>query len=518
MTTPPRDGPRPDETTRRTVTPPLAPPRAAFARGPSSGSRWRAFVTLLLLLWALGATAFALWLWRERPSPTVVEAPVAEPPPTEPLPDRRVLAAARFEDLPGWHDDRHAEVLPALRRTCARFTFLGSSATVRPSELGGKVADWLDFCQRATALERELAAGGVPVEEHHTRVRELLEAELQPFQVRNRDREVGLFTGYYEPLLRGSRRRGGDYQVPLYRRPADLVAVDLGEFREALRGQRIAGRLAGDRLVPYPDRTAIDDGALAGRRLELLWVDDAVDAFFLQIQGSGQVELEDGSRVRVGYDGQNGHPYFAIGRDLVERGALVLEEVSMQSIAAWLRANPRDAPAVTARNASYVFFRELQGEGPIGSQSVALTPERSLAVDTSFLPLGAPVWLDTTHPLAEVAPPDAAAVSPAGAGQGQDSSPHEISAQQTSAQQISAQEQAQNLPLFRRLLIAQDTGGAIRGPVRGDVFWGAGERAEAIAGRMRSEGRLWVLLPRALATRLAPDLFEVERPQPPPTR
>jgi membrane-bound lytic murein transglycosylase A len=495
VTTPPSDGPRPDETTRRTVTPPLAPPRAAFARGPSPGSRWRAFVTLLLLLWALGATAIALWLWRERPSPAVVEAPVAEPPPTEPLPDRRVLAPARFDDLPGWRDDSHAEVLPALRRTCARFTFLGSAATVRPAELGGKVADWLDFCQRATALERELAAGGVPVEEHHARVRALFEAELQPFQVRNRDREVGLFTGYYEPLLRGSRRRGGDYQVPLYRRPADLVAVDLGEFREALRGQRIAGRLAGDRLVPYPDRTAIDGGALAGRRLELLWVDDAVDAFFLQIQGSGQVELEDGSRVRVGYDGQNGHPYFAIGRDLVERGALVMEEVSMQSIAAWLRANPQDAPAVTARNASYVFFRELQGEGPIGSQSVALTPERSLAVDTSFLPLGAPVWLDTTHPPAEIA----LSTSPSG-------------------EVLDVPAQNLPLPLFRRLLIAQDTGGAIRGPVRGDVFWGAGERAEAIAGRMRSEGRLWVLLPRALASRLAPDLFEVELPQSTPSR
>lgn len=484
-------GPGSSETTRRTVT----PPRAAHAAGPPPGrSSWRTLVTLALLLWALGATVLALWLWRERSrllaaaAPVVgVEAPLAEPPP-----DRRVLARASFGDLPGWTEDRHAEVLPALRRTCARFAFLGAAATLKPTELGGTVADWLGFCERATALERELGAGeGMAPGRRDQRVRALLEAELVPLQVRNHDRDIGLFTGYYEPLLRGSRRRDGVYRVPLYRKPNDLVAVDLGEFREALRGQRIAGRLAGDKLVPYADRTAIEEGALAGRGLELLWVDDPVDAFFLQIQGSGQVELESGARVRVGYDGQNGHPYFAIGRDLVERGAMTIEQVSMQSIAAWLRANPADAPAVTARNASFVFFRELSGDGPIGSQGVALTPERSLAIDTAFLPLGAPVWLDATHPPAEAAPAAPAAASGAAAGSAVPPSPAPAT---------------QNLPL-RRLLVAQDTGGAIRGPVRGDVFWGAGERAEAIAGRMRSEGRLWVLVPRALAERLDPALF-----------
>jgi membrane-bound lytic murein transglycosylase A len=281
--------------------------------------------------------------------------------------------------------------------------------------------------------------------------------------------------------------------VPLYRRPRDLVAVDLGEFREALRGQRIAGRLAGDRLVPYADRAAIEDGALAGRRLELLWVDDPIDAFFLQVQGSGRVELPNGTSVRVGYDGQNGHPYFAIGRELVERGEMPLEQVSMQSIAAWLRAHPDEAPAVTARNASYVFFRELEGDGPVGSQGVALTPERTLAVDVEFLPLGAPVWVDTVYPPEE-----------------------ESAAPQTAAAEVAgAVAVAQDLPLpppppLQRLFVAQDTGGAIRGPVRGDVFWGAGDRAASIAGRMRSEGRLWLLLPRALADRLDPALFREE--------
>jgi membrane-bound lytic murein transglycosylase A len=446
---------------------------------------------------------FAVWAWWDRQSLVAATGGevAVEPTPPEPPPDRRVLDAVAFDELPGWLEDRQEEALPALRRTCARFAFLGPTTAVVPAELGGTVADWLGFCERMVNLAHELDAatrGGTARADASARVRALLEAEMVPFRVRNRDREIGLFTGYYEPLLRGSRRRGGAYQVPLYRRPGDLVAVDLGDFREALRGQRIAGRLAGARLVPYADRAAIEDGAIAGRGLELFWVDDAVDAFFLQIQGSGQIELPDGSRVRVGYDGQNGHPYFAVGRELVERGEMTIEQVSMQSIAAWLRAHPEEAPAVTARNASFVFFRELQGDGPIGSQGVALTPERSLAVDTAFLPLGAPVWLDATHPSEEAAPPSVATVAAA--------EPAAATAS-GAADPAPAVERAEEVA-FRRLLVAQDTGGAIRGPVRGDVFWGAGERAATIAGRMRSEGRLWLLLPRALAERLDPSLFE----------
>ncbi len=221
---------------------------------------------------------------------------------------------------------------------------------------------------------------------------------LRPVAVSNRGDREGLFTGYYEPTLRGSRVEGGDFTVPLYVRPPELVSVDLGRFRADLKGKRIAGKVADGALVPYLDRTAIDEGALAGRELELVWVDDPVDAFFLEIQGSGRIQLEDGSEMRVGYAGQNGFVYTAIGRELIRRGALTREQMSMETIREWLAANPDEAREVMRTNASYVFFRELTGDGPVGSLGVALTPERSLAVDPLFVPLGVPVWIDTTIP------------------------------------------------------------------------------------------------------------------------
>ena len=202
------------------------------------------------------------------------------------------------------------------------------------------------------------------------------------------------------------------------------------------------------------------------RDLELVWVDDAVAAFFLHIQGSGRVELADGDTMRVGYDGQNGHAYTAIGRELVARSELALEEVSLQSIRAWLQDHPESAEEIMNTNRSFVFFRELRGEGPVGSQGVALTPRRSLAVDRRFLPLGVPMWIDATAPSAALGEPDR--------------------------------------PL-RRLMVSQDTGGAIRGPVRGDVFWGHGPEAEQIAGRMKHQGRVWVLLPAGVEP--APELL-----------
>ena len=258
----------------------------------------------------------------------------------------------------------------------------------------------------------------------------------------------GTFTGYYEAELKGSWARHGPYRTPIYARPDDLVTVDYGK-----EGGHTIGRIANGRLVPYPSRAEIDTGALAGWGLEILWVDDAVDAFFLHIQGSGRVVMEDGAVVRLGFAAKNGHPYTAIGRELVAEGAIAAADVSMQTIRAWLADNPSRAPAVMARNASYIFFRRLAGEGPIGAQGVPLTPGRSLAVDPKFVPLGAPVWIDTVDPIAPEMP-------------------------------------------LRRLVVAQDTGSAIVGPVRGDLFWGFGERAAMRAGRMKGRGRLFVLLPR----------------------
>ncbi|MCW5730247.1 MAG: murein transglycosylase A [Alphaproteobacteria bacterium] len=370
--------------------------------------------------------------------------------PPAPPPDRLVLKPARFADLQGWREDRIAEALPALARSCQAI----ARQAGRDLGLLGRAEEWAGPCARMQAI----APGD------DAALRALLEAEFVPVAAANNDQTEGLFTGYYEASLRGSRRKAPGFEVPLLGRPSDLVMVDLGLFRDQLRGQRIAGRVNEGQLRPYETRAEIETGALASKAPVIAWVSDPVDAFFLHIQGSGRVELAEGGVLRVGYAAQNGHPYFAIGRRLIERGALTPETVSMQTIRAWLADNPGEAAALMRENPSFVFFRELSGEGPIGAQNVALTAGRSLAVDRAHFPLGFPLWLDTAHPAADPAAPDR--------------------------------------PL-RRLMVAQDTGGAIRGPVRGDVFWGHGPEAAAIAGRMKHKGRYWLLLPRPVAARIA---------------
>jgi membrane-bound lytic murein transglycosylase A len=385
--------------------------------------------------------------WAALPLAALLLVACAERRPPEPAVELRPVS---FAELPGWGEDDPSEAIEAFRRSCAVLARRDPGAAMGREAWAGTIGDWAPVCAAAGTVAPGAEAA-----------RAFLEQHLAPAALTDRGEAEGLFTGYYEPLLLGSRSPDARFNVPLHRRPADLVAVDLGEFDDALKGKRIAGRVADGRLRPYPDRAEIDRGGLAGKGLELLWVDDAIDKFFLQIQGSGLVELPDGQRLRIGYADQNGRAYRAIGRDLVEMGELTLDEVSLQTIRAWLRAHPERAPALMANNPSYVFFRELGDAattaGPLGAQNVALTPERSIAVDPRFVPLGAPLWLDTSAPV------------PGG-----------------------------DQPL-RRLVIAQDTGGAIKGPVRGDVFWGTGERAEHIAGHMRSRGRWFVLLPRALA-------------------
>ena len=419
--------------------------------------RFAALFAFLILVIAL--LAVAVWLLlEERSAHPVPTGPVPATP--EPLEPELVLEAAGFGDLPGWEEERPAAALPALRASCRVFRARAPGSAVGADRAATTAGDWRRFCSRLASLGRAPAVGAV---------RALIEEELTPWAVTDRGRErYALLTGYYEPELRGSRRRHGDYRIPLHRVPGDLVTADLGEFREDLEGRTIAGRVVGRELVPYPERAEIAAGALAGRDLELVWVDDPVDAFFLQVQGSGRVVLEGGTVLRVGYAGQNGWPYFAIGRELVERGALTLEEVSLQSIRRWLEENPEEADEVMATNPSYVFFRELRGPGPLGSLGVPLTAGRSLAVDARFLPLGAPLWLAGEAPrLPEPFP--------------EGGTPEE-------------QRPVGSEPL-RRLVVAQDTGGAIRGPLRGDLFWGPGERAEVLAGHMKHPGRLWLLLP-----------------------
>jgi membrane-bound lytic murein transglycosylase A len=368
---------------------------------------------------------------------------------TAPPPPRLVLTPASFSALPDWQSDRQGEALVALRRSCTRILGLPGTRELGPGAMAGTAGAWRAPCEEALRID--------PAD--HAGARAFLERDFAPFAATDNDQAEGLFTGYYEPELRGARTAGGRYTVPLYGRPADLVTVDLGLFRTEWKGQRITGQLASGALRPYPTRAEIEAGAMKAAP-EIVWVDDPVDAFFLQVQGSGRVLFDDGAMMRVGYAAQNGHPYVAIGRELIARGALTRETVSMQSIRAWLMANPGEAATVMNLNPSYVFFRTLDGEGPLGSEGVPLTPGRSLAVDRAFLAMGLPVWLDAEDPL--------------------DPSVR-----------------------VRRLMVAQDTGGAIKGPVRGDVFWGHGADAAERAGRMRSRGRYWVLLPRGVEPRLA---------------
>jgi membrane-bound lytic murein transglycosylase A len=332
--------------------------------------------------------------------------------------------------MPEWGRESVRASLEAFSRSCAALD---------------KQPSWQGVCAGAQTL------GGATESE----IVSFFELNFDPYHVVNGDgSDTGLVTGYYEPLLRGSRTRTARYRFPLYSVPPDLLTIDLGSLYPELKNRRVRGRLEGNRVVPYYPRSDIDRAEPPLRGSELVWVDDAIDAFFLEIQGSGQVEFENGERMRVGYADQNGHPFKGLGRVLIERGEITRERASMQGIKEWVRRNPDRAQEMLNANASYVFFRELPRElpGPLGAQGVPLTPERSIAVDARVVPLGAPVYLATTWP--NTATP------------------------------------------LNRLMVAQDTGGAITGAVRADFFWGFGDAAGSQAGRMRQQGRMWVLWPK----------------------
>ncbi len=354
------------------------------------------------------------------------------------------LQQVAFRALPGWRDDAVSQARPALLSSCKILGAKSATAPVGPGGLAGTAGEWRAPCN---ALATAGSSDGA--------VRRAIEAWFVPFAVTDADGPEGLFTGYYEPELQGSRKRTGGYTVPLYRPPPDLATVEA-------EGETRVGRMVDGHLLAYHTRQAIDGGALAGRGLELLWLADPIDAFFLQAQGSGRVRLAEGGSLRIGYAASNGLPPTMIGRILVERGELTKEAATMQTVRQWLRDHPAEATVLMQMNARYIFFREIPGDGPLGALGVALTPGRSLAVDPKLLPLGAPLWLDTTYP----------AETPE-AGQ----------------------------PL-RRLVVAQDSGGAIKGAVRGDLYWGSGDEALRYAGPMKQRGRYYLLLPKAVAARL----------------
>ena len=383
------------------------------------------FLATVFLFLVIPIAAALVW-WLTRP-------PVAGP---------LKLTSVSFADLPDWSRSDPRPALAAFRRSCDA---LMAKPPVTPlGAYGGTVADWLAPCKDAQAVNGKDAQ----------RVRRFFETDFSPRQIGAGAVKDGLFTGYYEPELHGSRTKHGRYQTPVYGLPTDLVSIDLSQFPSALSTQRIAGRLDGAKLVPYATRAEIDANGLAPASV-LFYGDDPVAVFFLHIQGSGRVTLDDGKVERVAYAGQNGWPYTAIGKTLIAQGAMARENMSMQAIRDWLRAHPRKARAIMESDTSFVFFRELPVGDPAlgapGAEGPPLTPGASIAVDMKIHPLGAPFYVVTRTP-------DAAG----------------------------------NL---HRLFVAQDTGGAIRGPVRADIFFGFGPDAELNAGGMKQTGQLYVLLP-----------------------
>lgn len=358
-----------------------------------------------------------------------------------PEPGPLLLSRASFSDLPGWAESNPQPALAAFQRSCAALAARPDSEPM--GTYGGTLADWRPAC----------AAAGKTAPE---RARAFFATWFVPVAVTAGRVEQGRFTGYFEPEIKGSRTRQGAFQVPVYGKPDDLIQVDLGAFRPTLAGERLAGRLDGLKLVPYASRADIAVHGLAHAAV-LFYTDDKVELFFLQIQGSGRVSFPDGSTARVAYAAQNGQPYTAIGKTLIARG-VPKDGMSLQVIRAWLNAHPAEADAVMNADASYVFFSEEPvGDpalGATGAEGVPLTPKASLAVDTRVHGLGTPYFVAGPAPLG-------------------------------------------------RLLIAQDIGGAIRGVIRGDVYFGYGKAAEAEAGTMNHKGRFYALLPKPVVERLA---------------
>ncbi len=384
------------------------------------------------------AVVFAFAACTSLPPEKPVKPPVVVPPPKPAEEPKRTLNPTTFDALPGWEKDQLREAWPAFLSSC---------------EVLVRKLDWKEPC----TIARDVDQGSEKA------IRMFFEAFFVPHQVFNADgSDTGLITGYYEPLLRGARKRGGSFQTPLYGPPDDMLTVDLASLYPELKNMRLRGRLVGNKVVPYLSREQLNQSSvLVGK--ELLWVDDPIEAFFLQVQGSGRVKLADTKEiVRVAYADQNGHPYKSIGRYLVDKGELTLDQASAQSIKAWFLANPARRQELLNVNPSYVFFKEEKLsdplKGPKGAFGVPLTPQRSIAIDPQFIPMGVPVFVATTFPATET-------------------------------------------PL-QRLVMAQDTGGAIRGAVRADYFWGFGPEAGEKAGRTKQRGMMWVLLPK-LAANLA---------------
>ncbi|MDY0212931.1 MAG: MltA domain-containing protein [Desulfuromonadaceae bacterium] len=398
---------------------------AEFRRVEVSGRAMSLIPGMLavVLLLILGACA---------PAPPPAPLPPLPPPVLEDLPP---LCKSDWEHIPGWDTDKVSEAMEAFKRSC----------TVLKRQPG-----WAEVCTHALEIEQDDAA-----------VRAFFQHNFTPWLLQNADGSTqGTITGYYVPDIDASREPDAIYRYPILQRPADMLVIDLASVYPELGKYRLRGRVEGGRVVPYWDRAAIEADRKRIAADPLFWVRDPVELFFLHIQGSGRVNLTDGSQVMINYADQNGHPYRSIGKLLLDRNEMTREQMSMQNIARWGQQNPDKLDQLLNENPSYVFFapQPMTASTPPGAQGVPLTPERSLAVDRSYVPMGAPVFIDTRWPRVDK-------------------------------------------PL-QRLMVAQDTGGAIKGRVRADFFWGVGEGAGWQAGAMKYPGRMWILLPHTLKPEL----------------
>lgn len=361
-----------------------------------------------------------------RPAGPVVKAPI-------PASDADAkYIPVTWAALPGWREANLAEGFSGLLESCKAL---------------GKRAGWRPSCEAAAQIDPNNGEA----------VRTFYETRFTPYRLSDGDKMLGLVTGYYEPLLRGDTQRSERGRYPVYAPPPDLLTIDMASMYPELKNLRLRGRVQGNKVVPYWTRTDIESGRGVERAEVLAWVEDPIELFFLQVQGSGRIELPSGELLRVGYADQNGYPYKSIGKWLIDKGELTAGQATMQGIQAWAQANPARLTELLNSNPSYVFFRRLNNNqsGPLGALGVPLTDGYSIAVDARYTPLGAPVWLSTSFPLG-------------------------------------------NQPL-QRLMHAQDTGGAIRGAVRADFFWGFGREAGEVAGRMKQAGEMWILLPKGMS-------------------
>lgn len=372
----------------------------------------------------------------------------------KPVPTPKALfRQVPFEQLPGWNTARLVESFNTFKMSCKAFVRQDPERVVGTDQIDLKAGDWQPACEEALKRHRIT----------ESKARQFFHKWFSPVEFFDNKPVKGLFTGYYMPLLKGSYKKSARFNVPLYETPDNLITIDLGLFFSHLKNKKIIGRLVGKSIVPYFTRKEINAGAIKKHANVLLWVEDPIDRLFLEIQGSGIIEFKNGKRILVGYDAQNGAPYTSIAGVLIKKGVMTKDNASMQGIKNYLDRHPKQRDAIINENKSFVFFRKLNIDAALGSQGVALTPGYSMAIDREWVPMGAPVWLSTSRP--------------------------------------SSKEPDRNIP-FQRLMIAQDTGGAIKGKVRGDVFWGGGEKATTIAGHMKNEGHYWLLLPRHAVDRI----------------